>query len=148
MLRSLALMTAPARAILMCSTATTLTSLPSKSKVEPTRKSLVDSIEVLHSQEIAARPEAGDDAGRGGGGDALLAEGADAREQVREMDLDDRHVDRSQAVHQRVRVVGEGGGVDHDADGSRPFPLEPVDELPFVVGLKEGDRPAQLGSAG
>src|SRR3977135_1334465 len=119
MLRSFALITAPARAILMCSTATTLTSLPSKSKVEPTRKSLVDSIEVVHGEEGATGHGAGDDAGRSRGGDALLAEGADSREQVREVDLDDRHPDRPQAVHQCVGEVGERGGVDTDAEGPR-----------------------------
>src|ERR1700694_5256479 len=144
MLRSFALITAPARAILMCSTATTLTSLPSKSKVDPTRKSLVDSIQVLHGEQVAAAAEAGDHPERRPGGDAGVAEGLAAREEVGEVDLDDGHVERSQAVIEGVGVVAQRGRVDDHAQRARRLLLEAVDQLALAVALEEADLPAQL----
>src|SRR5207302_673434 len=140
-LRSLALMTAPARAILMCSTLTMLTSFPSISKVEPTRKSLVDSIQVLHGQDVAAAPEAADEAQRRRSGDAPRAVLLAPREEVGEVHLDHRHVEGSQAVVERDRVMRQCRRVDDHADRVRPFFVEPVDQLALVVGLEEADRP-------
>src|ERR671932_2625367 len=59
-LRSFALMTAPARASLMCSTLTIVSSSPSISKAVPVRKSFVEINQVLHREQIAAKSESGD----------------------------------------------------------------------------------------
>src|SRR5437588_3287312 len=134
-LRSLALMTAPARAILMCSTATTLTSLPSISKLEPTLKSLVESMQVLHGEDVAAAAEAADDADGGAGGDAPMPELL-AGEEVGEVHLHHRYrVDGPDAVGEGDRGVGQAGRVQDDPDRARPLPLQVVDERPLVVAL-------------
>src|SRR5437764_10562537 len=88
MLRSLALMIAPARASLMCSTVTMLSSLPSISKAVPTRKSFVSINQVLHCHQIAARPQPLDDADGGRRRDVCGAEGLRAPVQVGDVDLD------------------------------------------------------------
>src|SRR3982074_2976999 len=117
MLRSLALMTAPARANLMCSTVTMVMSLPSISKALPTRKSFVSIKEVLHRQQVALRSQAGDHTGRRGRGNASGAESLPfaAGVQVREVDLDDRSLQSPKTIVERVRGVGERSRIEHDA---------------------------------
>src|SRR5438105_2039122 len=126
------------------STFTMLTSLPSISKVEPTRKSLVDSIQVLHRQDVAAAAEPADEAQGGRRGDALLPEVLTAGEEVREVHLDDGHVERAEAVVEGDRVMRQCGRVDDHADRVRALFVEAVDQLALVVGLEEADGPAVL----
>src|ERR1700694_713551 len=85
--RSLALMTAPARASLMCSTLTTSSSLPSISNMVPLRKSLVEINQELHSQQIASESKTGDDAPGSATRDSLRPEFL-TRVNVGDVDLD------------------------------------------------------------
>src|SRR6267154_5037742 len=148
-LRSLVLMTAPARASLMCSTLTTCSSWPSISNIVPLRKSLVEIIapsqlrQVLHRQLISRKTKPRDHASRGAGGDALGPK-LFARVNVRDVDLDRGHLERLQTVEERQRVVRQRRRVDHDAQCSRHFLLEEIDDLPLVVALKDAHRDAKL----
>src|SRR6058998_452786 len=93
-LRSLALMTAPARASLMCSTLTMASSCPSISNIVPGRKSFVSTTEELHGGQVAACAETHDDALAGRGGQAAAAPLLLARVEVRHVDLHHRHLER------------------------------------------------------
>src|SRR6266851_2600086 len=110
-LRSLALMTAPARASLMCSTLTTSSSCPSISNIVPLRKSLVEIMErsllcqILHREQITRESKTGDDATRGASGDALRSKLL-ARVDVRDVNLHCGHRDCLETVEQGKRVVG------------------------------------------
>src|SRR2546423_2054735 len=115
MLRSFALMMAPARASLMCSTVTMLSSFPSISNAVPTRKSFVSINQVLQCHQVAARPEPGDDAGRGGGRHVAGSERLLPGVQVRDVNLDGRDVERAQTIVERVTIVGQRPRVDDDA---------------------------------
>src|SRR5207302_8336542 len=88
MFRSFALITAPERASLMCSTVTMLSSLPSISKAVPTRKSFVSINQILHCHQIAAWPQPLDDADRGRRGHVSGAEALRPPVQVGDVDLD------------------------------------------------------------
>src|ERR1700694_1784142 len=109
-LRSLALMTAPARASLMCSTLTTCSSWPSISNIVPLRKSLLEITEwsglcqIFHRESVSREAEPGDHASRRARGHAFRSE-LFTRVDVREMDLDGRDLERLQAVVKRGRVV-------------------------------------------
>src|SRR5215471_16087939 len=116
MLRSLALMIAPARASLMCSTFTMLSSLPSISKAVPTRKSFVSINQVLHCHQIAARPQALDDADRGWRRHVPGAEALHSRVEVGDVHLDHRRGQGPQAVVEGIRVVRQRARVDHIPD--------------------------------
>src|SRR6266478_1065492 len=98
-LRSFALMTAPARASLMCSTLTTSSSCPSISNMVPLRKSLVEINEILHRQYVARETEACDDSASPAGRDALRTK-LFARVDVRDVNLDCRHGNCLQAIEQ------------------------------------------------
>src|SRR3989442_311037 len=114
MLRSLALITAPARASLMCSTWTIVRSLPSISNAVPIRKSFVSIKEVLHGQQIALRSQAGDHTDSRGRGHASGAKPLPfgSRVQVRKVDLHHRDRQRLQTIVEGVGVMGEGPGVE------------------------------------
>src|SRR5438105_3321604 len=107
--RSRACVTAPARASLRCSTWTTATSWPSISNVVPVRKSFVETTQVLHREDIAAAAHAGDHRRGRRCGHARLAVALLAREEVREVYLDDRDRQRAQAVVEGDRVVRQAG---------------------------------------
>src|SRR5918911_414394 len=102
--RSLALMTAPARASLMCSTETISNSSPSISKTVPARKSLVEIKQVLQREKIAAGPEPGDDGASRRCRHARTAKTLRAPEKIGQVNLDHRHCQSFQAVVERVRV--------------------------------------------
>src|SRR5579864_4157521 len=72
--RSFALITAPARASLMCSTVTMDRMRPSISNIEPLRKSFVLINEKLHCVQVAVETEARDHTARGASGHAAGAE--------------------------------------------------------------------------
>src|SRR4029077_12875870 len=115
--RSLALITAPARASLMCSTVTMDKSCPSISNIVPARKSLVLTTlfcQVLQRQLVAVEPQSGDNAaGRARGhafGSKLLS-----RVDVRKVNLHHRNRERLQAIVQGQRVVRERARVDDHA---------------------------------
>src|SRR5438067_12901331 len=114
-LRSLALMTAPARASLMCSTLTMERICPSISNIVPLRKSfvLIKVSQELHCQQVAFETEPGDDAAsparRHAAGTELLP-----RVDVRDVDLDHRQAQRLQTVQQCDRVVGQSAGIEND----------------------------------
>src|SRR5262245_43711129 len=63
---------------------------------------------------------------------------------VREMDLDDGQIARDQGVEERHRGGRIPGGVDDDAVARLARLVDPVDELPLVVGLAEIDRQPEL----
>src|SRR3977135_545535 len=111
-LRSLVLMTAPARASLMCWTLTTCSSWPSISNIVPLRTALVEItalsqlLQVLHRQLISRKTKPRDHASRGAGGDALGPK-LFACVDVRDVDLDRRHLESLQAVKERPRVGGQ-----------------------------------------
>src|SRR6266849_2889936 len=145
-LRSLALMTAPARASLMCSTVTMDRSWPSISNIVPGRKSLVLTTlfrQVLQSELVAVEPEPCDDAaGRACGhafGSKLLA-----RVDVGEVDLHHREGKRLQAIVEGERVVRERSRVDDHAGRTRRLRLQAVDDLPLAVALAKGHLHFQL----
>src|SRR5215510_13567032 len=117
MLRSLALMMAPARASLMCSTVTMLSSLPSISKAVPTRKSFVSINQVLHCQEISAWPQPLDDADRGSRRHVARAEVLRPRVEVRYVHLHGRSGQGLEAIVERDRIVGQRARVDDDTGG-------------------------------
>src|SRR2546421_9129179 len=115
MLRSLALITAPARASLMCSTLTTVSSLPSISKAVPGRKSFVSINEVLQCEQVPGRAEPGDHAHRRrrrhrAGAEAPVV----ARIQVREVDFHHWRRQRLETIVESDRVMGQGGAVEDD----------------------------------
>src|ERR1051326_3412554 len=88
-LRSLALMTAPARASLMCSTLTMDRIWPSISNIVPARKSLVLTTlfrQKLHRQNVSIESKAGDHAPRRARGDAVRSPFL-ARVDVRDVNL-------------------------------------------------------------
>src|ERR1700680_1742051 len=87
--RSLALMTAPARASLMCSTVTTSSSWPSISNIVPLRKSLVEINQELHGQQIAGESKTRDHSPGGAAGDGLRPEFL-TRVNVGDVDFDRR----------------------------------------------------------
>src|SRR5207247_10704748 len=58
------------------------------------------------------------------------------REDVREMYLHERHAHREQRVAHRETGVREGGGIDHQAIRLPFEPLDRVDQLTLVVGLR------------
>src|SRR5258706_9353066 len=148
-LRSLVLMTAPARASLMCSTLTTCSSWPSISNIVPLRKSLVEIItssllrQVLHRQSVACKSQAGDDALRRACRHTLRAE-LFACVDVREVHLDGGYLQRLQTVVDGERVVRQRPWVDHDPERAWPFLLQEVDDLAFVIALQDADRHAEI----
>src|SRR6266567_236270 len=144
MLRSLALMTAPARAILMCCTFTTVSSLPSISKAVPGRKSLVSINQVFQCQKVTGRAKPGDHAHRRRRGHRPGAEAAvGARVQVRDVHLDDRRRQRLEAIVERDRVVGQGAPVEDDPVRLGALPVQVIDDSPLGRRLEEID----LGTA-
>src|SRR5579859_3961267 len=106
-LRSLALITAPARAILMCSTVTMDSSSPSISKAVPTRKALVSINQELHRQNVAFEAETGDDAPGRGRRHAVGPESLGPGVEVGEVHLHGGHRQRPQAIVEGVGAVGE-----------------------------------------
>src|SRR5712692_3331218 len=148
-LRSLALMTAPARASLMCSTVTMDRSWPSISNIVPGRKSLVLTTlfrQVLQSELVAVEPEPGDDAAssacRHAFGSKLLA-----RVDVRDVNLHHRERKRLQTIVDGERVVRERARVDDHAGRTRRLRLKEVDDLSLAVALEKGHLHIQLGRA-
>src|SRR5712692_856965 len=139
-LRSLALMTAPARASLMCSTVTMDSSWPSISNIVPLRKSLVliKSVQKVHRQEVSLKAESGNHAACRACSDAARPKLL-ARVDVRDVHLHRRQSKRLQAVVQRDRVVGERCRVDHDTGRSGSLLLEEVDDLALAVALEKSD---------
>src|ERR1700694_3803428 len=102
--RSLALITAPALASLMCSTLTTSSSWPSISNIVPLRKSLVEINQELHRTQVGRETETGVDAPRGPGRDARrpkLLSGVN----VGDVNLDGWHGKRWQASEESERVM-------------------------------------------
>src|SRR5712691_3090092 len=148
-LRSLALMTAPARASLMCSTLTTSSSWPSISNIVPLRKSLVEIIgrsllgQVLHREQVAGEPKAGDHTASRASRHALRSKLL-ARVDVGDVNLNGRNGERLQAIEQGQRVVRERGGIDDDARRRRCFLLKEGDDLAFIIALKEVNLDVQL----
>src|SRR5215471_1235664 len=147
MLRSLALMMAPARASLMCSTVTMLSSLPSISKALPALKSFVSINQVLHCHQIAARPQALDDADRGWRRHVPGAEALRSGVEVGDVHLDHRRGQGPQAVVEGIRVVGQRARVDHDTGRGRRLVLQEVDDRAFGVRLEAGHLAAELAGA-
>src|ERR687888_375719 len=131
-LRSLALMTAPARASLMCSTLTMASSCPSISNMVPGRKSLVSITEVLHGGQVAAEAEAHDHSLRRRRRQAAAAPGLLARVEVRDVDLDHRHRECVQAVEEGVGLVGECGRVEDHPGRAGGLPVQEVEQVAFV----------------
>src|SRR5437868_5386541 len=117
-LRSLALMTAPARASLMCSTLTMDSSCPSISNIVPLRKSLVEIIpalsllcQILQCQLIAHESEACNHTPRGACGHTPGPELLSCVD-VGEVDLHHRQREGLKSIVEDERVVGEPDGVD------------------------------------
>src|SRR5436305_8362734 len=109
--RSFALITAPARASLMCSTVTIDRMRPSISNIEPLRKSFVLINEELHRVQVTVETKAGDDPARGARSHALGAELL-TRVDVGDVDLHDRQAQRLQTIVEGERVVRERARVD------------------------------------
>src|SRR5579859_638288 len=147
MLRSLALMMAPARASLMCSTVTMLSSLPSISKAVPTRKSFVSINQVLQCHQIAARSQALDDADRGWRRHIPGAEVLHSCMEVRDVHLHRRRRQGPQAVIEGVRVVGQRPRVDHDTGRARRLALQEVEDVALGVRPEAGHLTAELARA-
>src|SRR5690348_76797 len=137
-LRSLALITAPARASLMCSTVTMDRICPSISNIVPLRKSLVLTTllrQKLQCQNVSVESEPGDDATRRARGHAVGSPFLACMD-VRDVNLHDRQPERLEAIVQSQRIVRESAGIDDHAQCSGSFLLEEVDDLAFAVALK------------
>src|SRR5579859_2349786 len=136
--RSLALMTAPARASLMCSTLTMDSSRPSISNMVPFRKSfvLIKAAEKLHSEYVPIEAQACDHSPRGARRHAAGAE-LFAGVNVGDMHLHHRHRERLETIVEGERVVRQRPGVDDDPSRARGLLLQEVDDLALVVALEQ-----------
>src|SRR5437764_14196655 len=143
-LRSLALITAPARASLMCSTLSMASSCPSISNMVPGRKSFVSITQVLHRGEVAPEAEAHDHALRRGRRQAAAAPGLVTRVEVRDVDFDHRDRERVEAVIERVGLVGESRGIQDHPGRPRGLPVQEIEQVALVVGLKKDQLAAEL----
>src|SRR5205814_9283532 len=102
------------------------------------RKSFVSINEVLHSQQVPGRAQAGDHthsrrSRHGAGAEAPVR----ARVQVRQVDLHDRRRQRLQTIVESDRVVGECRRVDDDAGGLGPLAVQVLDDPRLRRGLEE-----------
>src|SRR4030081_769906 len=133
-LRSFALITAPARASLMCSTLTTSSSWPSISNIVPLRKSLVEINQELHREQIALEAKAGDHTSCRTTGNSFRTEFLSSMN-VGDVDLHGRYAERLDAIEKSERVMRERARIDDNAERARRFLLEEVDDLAFIVAL-------------
>src|SRR5436305_15205013 len=141
--RSLALITAPARASLMCSTVTMDRMRPSISNIEPLRKSFVLINEELHCVQVTVETEAGDDTARrprGHPAGAELLAGVDGGD----VHLHDRQAKGLQTIVEGQRIVRQRSRVDDHAVGARSLLLQEVDDLALAVALKDRHLDLQL----
>src|SRR5579859_3248426 len=141
--RSLALITAPARASLMCSTVTMDRSRPSISNIVPFRKSFVLINQKLHRMQVPVETKARDHAPRGSRREASRTP-LFARVDVRDVDLDDRQPQGLQTIVEGYRIVRERARVDDDSLRAGALLLQEVDDLALVVALENGDLDVQL----
>ena len=65
-------------------------------------------------------------------------------EDIAEVDFHEGHRDSAECVPKRYARVCVGGGVDQQTVEARPGLLNPVHQLAFNVGLKEGDLDTEL----
>src|SRR5215467_2501547 len=145
-LRSLALITAPARASLMCSTETMDRIWPSISNIVPDRKSLVLTTlldQELQRQYVSVESEPCDHAAGSARGHAVRSPFL-ARVNVRDVNLHHRQREGLEAIVQGERIVGESAGIDDHAGGSRRLFLQEVDDLALAVALEERQFNFQL----
>src|ERR1700752_3766219 len=71
-----------------------------------------------------------------------------APEDVRQVPLDDRQPGGGERVEQRDRGMGQRTRVQNDAVGRFARLLDPVDQLPFMIGLPEIDLEAECSGPG
>src|SRR6185437_7596733 len=114
----------------------------------PGRESTTDGYGARQASQrelVAVGAETADDSNRRGREHRLAALGL-ACIDVRQVHLDERHIDRRQRVTNRDRGVSVGAGVDHDAVDPPAQSVNGVDELSLAVVLREFEHGSDAGS--